>query len=81
MPDPIEAVRADRAELLEIVGDLFFDCTAPTRKSAPARARSRFGVPRGLIAGTLAATNLGRRFSRGYLGIHRTPPDADGRRR
>jgi hypothetical protein len=37
MPDPIEAVRANRAELLEIVGDLFFDRTVPTRKSAAAR--------------------------------------------
>jgi deazaflavin-dependent oxidoreductase (nitroreductase family) len=58
MPDPIEAVRADRAELLGIVGDLFFDRIVPTRKSAAARARSRFSVPRGLIAGTLAATAL-----------------------
>lgn len=56
MPDPIEAVRANRAELLEIVGDLFFDRTVPTRKSAAARARSGFSVPRGLIAGTLATT-------------------------
>jgi deazaflavin-dependent oxidoreductase (nitroreductase family) len=58
MPDPIEAVHADRAELLEMVGDLFFDRPVPTRKSAAARARSRFSVPRGLIAGTLAATAL-----------------------
>jgi len=58
MPDPVEAVRADRAELLGIVGDLFFDRIVPTRKSAAARARSRFSVPRGLIAGTLAATAL-----------------------
>ena len=64
MPDSIEAVRADRAGLFESAGDLFFDLpvptqkTVPTRKSAAAWARSRFSVPRGLIAGTLAATAL-----------------------
>ena len=34
------------------------DRTAPTRKNATARPGSRFSVPRGLIAGTLAATAL-----------------------
>ena len=34
------------------------DRTAPIRKSTTARPRSGFSVPRGLIAGTLAATAL-----------------------
>ena len=34
------------------------DRTVPIRKSTTARPRSRFSVPRGLIAGTLTATAL-----------------------
>jgi hypothetical protein len=34
------------------------DRTAPIRESTTARPRSRFSVPRGLIAGTLVATAL-----------------------
>ena len=60
MPDPVEAVRADRAELLGIVGDLFFERIVPTRKSAAARARSRFSVPRRLIAQTLQRARVRR---------------------
>ena len=58
MSDSIEAVRADRAVLSETGRGLPFDRTVPTRDSTTARRRSRFSVPRGLIAGTLVATAL-----------------------
>ena len=58
MPDSIEAVRADQAALLEIGRGLPLDRTVPIQKSSTARPGSRFSVPRGLIAGTLAAAAL-----------------------
>jgi deazaflavin-dependent oxidoreductase (nitroreductase family) len=58
MPDSIEAVRADPAVLLESGRGLLPGRTRPTPDRTPARPRSRFSVPRGLIAGTLAATAL-----------------------
>jgi len=58
MPDSVEAVRADPAVLLESGRGLLPGRTRPTPDRTPARPRSRFSVPRGLIAGTLAATAL-----------------------
>ena len=58
MPDSIEAVRADQGALLEIGRGLPLDRTVPIQKSSTARPGSRFSVPRGLIAGTLAAAAL-----------------------
>ena len=58
MYNAIEAVRADRAVQPGIDRGLPPDRTAPIRKSTTARPRSGFSVPRGLIAGTLAATAL-----------------------
>ncbi len=58
MPDAIEAVRTDRAALLEIGRGLPLDRTAPNRNSTAARPASGVSVPRGLIAGTFAATGL-----------------------
>ena len=39
------------------------------------------GLARSLSGDRDTITELGRRFWHGYLGIHRTPPDADGRHR
>jgi deazaflavin-dependent oxidoreductase (nitroreductase family) len=58
MYDAIEAVRADRAVQPGIDRGLPLDRTVPIRKSTTARPRSGFSVPRGLIAGTLAAAAL-----------------------
>jgi deazaflavin-dependent oxidoreductase (nitroreductase family) len=58
MPDSIEAVLADQAAPPETGRGLSFDRTVPIQKSSTARPGSRFSVPRGLIAGTLAAAAL-----------------------
>jgi hypothetical protein len=58
MPDSIEAVRADQAAPPETGRGLSLDRTVPIQKSSTARPGSRFSVPRGLIAGTLAAAAL-----------------------
>ncbi len=58
MPDSIEAVRPDQAALPEIGRGRPLDPTVPIQKSSTARPGSRFSVPRGLIAGTLAAAAL-----------------------
>ena len=57
MPDSIEAVRADQAAPPETGRGLPLDRTVPIQNST-ARPGSRFSVPRGLIAGTLAAAAL-----------------------
>jgi hypothetical protein len=51
MHDSIDAVRVDRAVLLEIGRGLPLDRTVPIPKSTTARPRSGLSVPRGLIAG------------------------------